>query len=88
MAFGVMWAPGYRGSKVLTLSDTADVDPGGCVGLHNAHTSGGLVKVTYANGMVDTIYLSAGVFLSAHVTRVWSTGTDVALAAKIHALYA
>jgi hypothetical protein len=58
------------------------------VGLHNAHTSGGLVKVTYLDGVhTDTIYLAAGVYVACRVGLVWSTGTDAALIGKIHALY-
>lgn len=86
MMNGVVFSPGYGYSKAVTASDTAD-NCKNCVGLHNASDTGGTVKVTYLDGQTDSIYMAGGLFLSARVRRVWSTGTDAAIVGSIHALY-
>ena len=84
---GVTFPAGFGYSLPVTLAD-AGTNCKNSVGLHNSHTAGGLVKVTYLDGVhTDTIYLAAGVYLACRVGLVWSTGTDAALAATIHALY-
>ena len=35
----------------------------------------GNVKVTYENGVTDTVYLAAGLWHGMLIRRVWSTGT-------------
>lgn len=84
---GVTFPVGFGYSKLVVEADTG-TNCKNAVGLHNAHTAGGLVKVTYLDGgHTDTIYLAAGVYVSCRVALVWSTGTDAALLTKIHALY-
>lgn len=36
----------------------------------------GVVKVTYYDDTVDSIYLAAGIWHPMQLKRVWSTGTD------------
>ena len=84
---GVGFDVGFGYSLLVTEADTG-TNCKNAVGLHNAHTAGGLVKVTYADGVhIDTIYLAAGVYVKCRPGLVWSTGTDAALLTKIHALY-
>lgn len=86
MMYGVTFSPGFGYSKAVTASDTVN-NCTNCVGLHNASDTGGTVKVTYLDDHVDSIYMAGGLFLSARVKRVWSTGTDAAIVGSIHALY-
>lgn len=44
----------------------------------------GDVKLTYANGSIDTLFLEAGMWHAMFVRRIWSTGTT---ATGIHAGY-
>ena len=79
-------APMWSFSKGLTLADTGSNLLGGCVGLHNAGTAG-LVKITYGNGSVDSIWMAQGAFLGIRQLAgglVWSTGTT---SADMSALY-
>lgn len=69
-----------RYSVEVTPSDTDDIKP--CRAL--SVTVAGLVKVTYANGVVDSVQLAAGMWHGMYVKRVWSAVTT---ATGIHAGY-
>ena len=72
-------APMWSYSVAVTLADTGSNIDKGCVGLHNAGDSG-LVKITFGNGKIDSIWMVQGAFLGIRdlgsaVGLVWSTGT-------------
>ena len=69
------------GSVAVTPSDTVDLTVD-CRAL--LVTTAGLVKVTYQNGAVDAVHLSAGVWHPMYVRRVWAATTA---ATGIHAGY-
>jgi hypothetical protein len=54
MEIGATYVLSFNHSKPVVLSDATD-NTVGCVGLHNATATGGLVKVTYMNGLTDTL---------------------------------
>lgn len=66
--------PGISRSYPVTLSDTVDIPQGVTTALNCA--AAGTVKVTYATGIVDTVYLNAGIWAQMEVIRVWNTGTS------------
>lgn len=69
-------------SVSVTPADGSDISPAPCGALLVG--AAGNVKVTYANGKEDTVYLAAGVWHKMHVKRVHSTSTT---ATGIHAGY-
>ncbi len=79
-------APKWSFSKAVTLADTGSNLLGGCIGIHNAGTAG-LVKITFGNGAIDSIWMVQGSFLFIGKLAgglVWSTGTT---STDISALY-
>lgn len=84
---GVMWPVGFGYSKAVTAADTGE-NCKNAIGLHNSHaTEGGIVKITYDNGLTDSIYFAPGVYVGCRPKLVWSTGTDADIVDDIHALY-
>lgn len=62
-----------RRSYAVVASDTVDLPNGVCDALNV--TTAGAYKVTYANGQLDSPYLTAGIWHPMQVKRVWSTGS-------------
>lgn len=60
-------------SYTVVPSDTADLPNGASDKISCAVA--GVVKVTYANGIIDTVGISAGSWHKMNVRRVWATGT-------------
>jgi hypothetical protein len=60
-------------SYPVTPSDTVDLPQGVTEGISVG--SAGNVKVTYGNGVVDTVYVAAGGWSSMNVIRIWNSGT-------------
>ena len=60
-------------SYPVTASDTVDIAQGVTEALNV--TTAGAYKVTYGNGVVDTVNLAAGIWHPINVRRVWSTGS-------------
>lgn len=60
-------------SYPVTLSDSADLPQG--VTSAVAAQAAGNIKVTYANGVIDTVPIVAGIWEPMNVKRIWSTGT-------------
>lgn len=60
-------------TKAVTPSDTTDLADGVCYGLLVAYD--GNIKLTYANGLTDTIFLVSGIVHPIQAKRVWATGT-------------
>lgn len=71
---------GIRGSVAITPNDSTVISPTRAVLVGAA----GNVKVTFVDGLVDTVYLSAGIWHPMQVTVIWSAGTA---ATGIHAGY-
>jgi hypothetical protein len=71
---------GIRGSAPVTPSDSAEIAPTRAILVGVA----GDVKVTYVDGMVDTLPLAASVWYPMQVKVIWDNGTD---ATNIHAGY-
>lgn len=69
-----------RGSAAITPNDTTTITPTRAI-LVDVE---GAVKVTYADGMVDTVNLTSGSWHPMSVKIIWSTGTT---ATGIHAGY-
>lgn len=69
-------------SVTVTGSDTVDLAQWPTQGIL-VDTSGTL-KVSYPNGTTDTMTLTAGIWHSMAVRRIWSTGTS---ATGLHAGY-
>lgn len=57
----------------VVASDTVDIPSGPTDAL--IVTTSGAYKVTYANGLTDSPYLTAGLLHPISVKRVWSTGS-------------
>ncbi len=70
-----------RGSVAVTKSDTDDLTH---VSRALQIGTGGDIKMTFADGSVDTWYNVAAGICSVQVKRVWSTGTS---ASQISAVY-
>jgi len=71
---------GIRGSRSITPSDSATITVTRGLLVDVA----GNVKVTYADGLVDTVALSAGMWHGMQVKVIWETDTT---ATGIHAGY-
>ena len=71
---------GISRSVAITLSNSATIKPTRAILLDVA----GAVKVTYADGAIDTVTLIAGVWHPMRVTVLWATGTT---ATGLHAGY-
>jgi len=73
-----MW--GSRGSATITASDSTTIEATRGLSVDVA----GNVKVTYIDGLVDTLYLAAGMIHPMQVKVIWSTSTT---ATGLHAHY-
>ncbi len=64
---------GIARSYDVAPSDSTDIPQGVTTALMCA--GAGAVKVTYATGIVSTVYLQAGIWVVMEVIRVWATDT-------------
>lgn len=71
---------GIRGSVAITPNDSTTITVTRAILVDVA----GTVKVTYVDGLADTVTLIAGVWHAMQVKVIWSTGTT---ATGIHAGY-
>lgn len=60
-------------SYAANLHDSNALTNGDCRAVLVA--AAGNVKVTYASGVTDTVYLAAGIWHPMYVKQIWSTGT-------------
>ncbi len=76
--------PSFSQTRQLVLADTGENVSEACIGLHNAGVSG-LVKVTWHNGLISSIFIAQGDFIGVqrNPQLVWLTGT---VSADIHEL--
>lgn len=82
----VGFAPDIHASKNQAIRRSYDVTPSDTVNLPNGATEAilidadAVVKVTYANGVIDTLSLAGGIWHPMNVLRIWAsdtTATDI-----------